>query len=243
LYFFPLPHGHGSFLPIFVTKCIIVARPGDVLRMLFDDLRVRWEEALSQRWPCTACGSIRVWHDGKRLRKASMHDETHVEFIASIPARRLKCGDCRARWTRAPERVPSRAHYQACVVAHAIAMMQHAPESSTREIARAHCCHRRTLDRWIERVAALAEPAALAAEVAAAATAPVLPDVPTELAGGRTRTRAQLLRAFVVLALVEALASLRGLEPPALAHAAALIARIPASAPSPQSRADPRSSV
>lgn len=211
--------------------------------MLPEDLRSRWDVALSAREPCVECASTRVWHNGTRLRKASLLGETGVEFFPVVPVRRLRCRDCRARWAGTPERVPSRAHYQPCVVARAIATLEREPDETTSEIARAHGCHRRTLGRWIERVADLAEPPLLGAAVAAEACAPVLPEVPTEIrrVTGSAQMRAQLLRALVVLALLEALASLRGLEPPALAHAAVLVSRMPVSARGLRIRGDPRS--
>lgn len=213
--------------------------------MLLEDLQRCWYLALSARDPCRKCASTRVWHNGGRTRKASLLSEAGVAFVAAIPVRRLKCRDCRARWSRTPERVPSRAHYQPCVVTLAITLLGREPEETVSEIARAHGCHRRTLGRWIRRVAELADPAVLGAAVVVEACAPVLPDLPTDIrrATGSVQTRAQLLRALVVLVLLEALASLRGLEPPALAHAAALVPRVPASAPSPRIRGDPRSST
>jgi hypothetical protein len=59
----------------------------------------------------------------------------------------------------------------------------------------------------------------------------------------RHATRHHLRALLAVLALLEALASLRGVEPPALAHAAELVATMPANAPGPKSRGDPRSHV
>lgn len=122
-------------------------------------------------------------------------------------------------------------------------MVAQRPDLTLAAIARVVGCHRRTLARWVERVAAIAQPATLAASIVAEADAPVLPTVPTEVhrASRSARSRDVLLRALVILALLEALASFRGLEPPALAHAAALVARIPADAPSPRIRGDPRS--
>jgi transposase-like protein len=211
--------------------------------MLLVELRVRWQQALSHRGLCAACGSGRVWHDGHRARKASLRVIEQVEFVPEIPLRRLRCRDCKAHWFHPPEGITSRAHYQPCVVAHALAAMSAEPAASTAEIAAAHGCHRRTLGRWIERVAAIAEPAVLASAVVHEADAPVLPAIPTEVARPTAPppTLARLRRALQVLALLEALASLRGLEPPALAHAGALVPRIPASAQCPRIRGDPPS--
>lgn len=215
-----------------------------------DALHARWSAALSHRGACPGCASDRVWHDGRGDRKASLLFGRRVDFVGDVARRRLRCRDCRGRWIHRPDRVTSRAHYQPCVVAHAIAATKQTPAASMTAIARAYGCHRRTLGRWIARVAKLAEPAALAAALIAEVETPVLPAIPTEVERPRVsaRTVAQTLRALTILALLEALASFRGLEPPALAHADALLstlvvspASIPANAPTPRSRGDPRS--
>jgi transposase-like protein len=243
LYFLPLPQGHGSFLPGIAGKYTIAARSGEDSTMSLEQLRARWTEGLSHRGRCIRCGSGRVRHDGVRRRKASLQLDDGVAFVPDVPERRLRCGACPQRWFHPPEGITSRAHYQPCVVAHALGAMSAEPAASTAEIAAAHGCHRRTLGRWIERVAAIAEPALLASAVVHEADAPVLPVIPTEVVRPTAppRTLARLLRALQVLALLEALASLRGLEPPALAHAAALVPRIPASAQCPRIRGDPPS--
>ena len=222
---------------------MLVAQRRNVFGMLSASLRGRWEQSLSARGLCPRCGYGGVWFNGIRLRKASVLDGANVHFADSVPVRRLKCGRCRARWSRPPDRVPSRAHYQPCVVSHALATLHESPEVPAAEIADAHGCHRRTLVRWIDRVADLAEPTQLAAALVAEADAPVLPALPTDVQrpGASARTLAKLLRAVTILALFEALASLRGLEPPALAHAAALVISMPAFAQRPRKRGDPDS--
>lgn len=187
---------------------------------------------------------MRVWFGGTRTRKASIMLEGRTAYIADVPQRRLGCRDCDARWTRAAEGISTRAHYQPCVVAHALATLQEESELTAAEIAGAHGCHPRTLGRWIDRVADIADPRDLGAAVVAQADAPVLPVIAKEIARpGGAHAHKQLVRALAVLALLEALASLRGLEPPALAHAAELVATMPANAPGPRSRGDPRSHV
>lgn len=75
--------------------------------------------------------------EGMRKRKATLLDEG---FVADIPARRFKCPVCGLSWTRAPEGVPSRAHYQPCVVSHALERMAAEPETTAAEIAEAAGC-------------------------------------------------------------------------------------------------------
>jgi hypothetical protein len=244
LYFLPLPQGHVWFRPIFATKFIFAATLSDVSWMSLEELRACWERALAHRGHCKRCNGARIWHIGTRVRKASILLEDKIEFVPDVPERRLECGDCELKWTQPPDRISSRAHYQPCVVAHALAMMEAESEMTAVEIAGAPGCHPRTLGRWVNRVADIADPRDLGAAIVAQADAPVLPAIPTEVARpGGAHAHERLVCALAVLALLEALASLRGLEPPALAHAAELIATIPANAPGPRSRGDPRSHV
>ena len=152
-----------------------------------------------------------------------MLDDDRAVFVYDVPVRKLQCGDCRARWTHLPDGLTGRVHYQACVVSRAVTrtVLDDAPRA---EIARDHGCHPRTLGRWVARVAAIASPARLARVLLAAAGAPVLP---APLVVSRPSRSARLMalgtRAVAVLALLEALASLHGLAPPALAHAGWLV--------------------
>jgi hypothetical protein len=187
---------------------------------------------------------MRVWFGGMRTRKATIMLEGRAAYIPDVPERRLRCRDCDARWARAAEGISTRAHYQPCVVAHALATLQEESELTAAEIADAHGCHPRTLGRWIDRVADLADPRALGAAVVAEGDERVLAGLPAEVKRpGGIHAHQRLVRALAVLALLEALASLRGVEPPALAHAAELVATMPANAPGPKSRGDPRSHV
>jgi transposase-like protein len=188
------------------------------------ELRARWQAALSLRGRCPHCGSKRVWHNGIRRRKVTLWEGGRAVFIADVPVRRLRCGACLGRWSRGPERVVTRGLYQPCVVAAAV--MAHVLERGVRQRERAqrYGCHRRTLERWVARVAGLCDPGLLARELAAQAQSPELPPPPGP---GRPRRSAALQalgqRAVWVLGLLEALASLAGLTPPGLAHAACLM--------------------
>jgi hypothetical protein len=167
--------------------------------------------------------------------------DARTEFLDEIPVRRLRCGACGKRWCRAPDGIVSRAHYQPCVVAAAVAA-DALDERPTTEIAREHGCHRRTVARWIERVAAAAEPAVLSEQLLAEAEAPVLPAPPPSIPARRSaRLYALCVRAVWVLALLEALCSLRGLVPPGLRHVRQLVPSdrrkiIPADAPPTENR-------
>jgi transposase-like protein len=183
-------------------------------------LRARWQQALSWRGPCPHCRSKRVWHNGIRHRKANIRQGYQTVYIHSIPVRRLRCGDCVRRWSRPPERVPTRSQYQPCVVAPAVTATVLEVGSSDTEVAKTYGCHRRTLLRWVARVAQVGDPGQLARRLLAESDSPQLPAPPPQ---HRSRRSAGLValgqRAVEVLALLEALGSLFGLEPPGLAHA------------------------
>jgi transposase-like protein len=192
--------------------------------MWLDELRARWRAALAQRGDCPRCHSPRVWHNGIRWRKASLRQGDQTVFIHDVPVRRLRCGDCERRWSAAPEGVATRAHYQPCVVAPAVAAEVLDAGASQSQVARAYGCCRRTLWRWVGRVATLAEPAVLARRLAAEAQTPEMPAPPPQVKARRSPAGMALgQRAVWVLALLEALASLAGLTPPGLVHAARFV--------------------
>jgi transposase-like protein len=188
-------------------------------------LRKRWAEQLEERPACPHGCPGRVWHNGHRLRSATIREDEQSVFVPEAPERQKRCSVCHASWTHRPEGITSRAHYQPCVVSHALGELGRDAGATTSTLAGEIGCVPSTLRRWAARVAALAEPAALASAIVEQAGEPVLPAVPTELASPQrsARLRALFVRALAVLVLLEALASLRGLAPPALAHAPKLL--------------------
>jgi hypothetical protein len=192
--------------------------------MSINERKERWKAALSQRGRCPQCDGERVWHNGLRRRKATLREGEQTVFVADIPVRRLRCGDCRKRWSRAPEGVVSRAHYQPCVVAEAVTGDVLDVEASDAAVAKEHGCHRRTILRWVVRVAHAAEPAALMRLLLKESDAPVIPTPPPTVRPRRSVSLFALSqRAVQVLCLLEALCSLRGLPPPGLLHAARFV--------------------
>lgn len=150
-----------------------------------------------------------------------MLDGDRAVYVEDVPVRRLRCGGCKARWSRAPEQVESRAHYQPAVVAHAVARV--VVDGGPSAVAETIGCDRGTLSRWVERVAKVAEPARLSRVLLEVADQPVLPALPTARTSRSARLTRLGARAIAVLALLEVLASLHGLAPPGLAHAAMLV--------------------
>lgn len=177
------------------------------------------ESESNERGRCPRCQGLRVWHNGLRWRKASVRREGETVYLTDVPVRRLCCGDCRCRWSRTSEPVVTRAHYQPCVVAAAVAaqVMEEGPREEQR--AQEYGCHRRTLQRFVERVARMAEPAQLVRrllQVSGSATVPR----PAPVRRRRSAALEQMgQRAVWVLALLDALASWLGLGMPGLAHA------------------------
>lgn len=157
-----------------------------------------------------------MWRNGSRRRTATVLDGDRAAYVCDVPVRRLRCGCCGARWSRAPERVENRGHYQPCVVAQAVARV--VVDGGPTAVAREHGCDRGTLGRWVERVAAVEEPARLARVLVQVADQPVLPALPTPRASRSARLTAVGARAIAVLAMLEALASWHGLPPPGLLH-------------------------
>jgi transposase-like protein len=188
--------------------------------MTLDELKERWTQQLSHRGRCLQCDSERVWYNGIRLRKATLREGEQSVFVADIPVRRLLCGDCSARWSQAPTGVPWRAHYQPCVVSEAVVTDVLDGNVCDATVAKEHGCHRRTLLRWVERVARLWEPAELMRRVLLESETPVLPAAPPAVRPRRSAAlRALGQRALWVLFLLEVLTSLVGLSPPGLSHA------------------------
>jgi transposase-like protein len=198
--------------------------------MWLEELRRRWAEALAHRGRCPRCGGDRVWHNGIRRRKATVFDGDRAVYVDDVPVRRLRCGCCGARWSRTPEQIESRGHYQPAVVARAVARV--VVDGGPTVVADEHGCDRGTLGRWIERVAKSAEPAQLSRVLVAAADQPVLPALPTARKSRSARLTSLGVRAIAVLALLEALASLHGLAPPGLAHAHKFVPAVAAPASS-----------
>ena len=189
--------------------------------MSLDELKERWKQALFYRGRCLLCASERVWYNGIRLRTASLRDGDKTVFVAEIPVRRLFCGDCSARWSHAPEGIATRAHYQPCVVAEAVVTAVLEEQVCDATVAQEHGCHRRSVLRFVERVAHVAEPAELMSLVLLVSGVPVLPSPPPVV---RPRRSAALMalgqRAVCVLGLLEVLSSLFELSPTGLLHAA-----------------------
>lgn len=185
-----------------------------------EDLKERWAQALKRRCPCPRCQSRRVWRNGVRWRKASLRHGDQTVYLAEVPVRRLRCALCGHRFSVSPPEVPWRAHYQPCVVGAAVLADALEGGGSPAQVAQEYGCARRTLQRWVHRVAGLAAPWELSRRLAQQAPAQAVPSLPAPVKPRRSASRHQVAqRAAWVLVLLEALGSLLGLQPPGLGHA------------------------
>jgi len=182
-----------------------------------------WAAAKSWSLPaqCIHCHGSRLgWKDCSRTRSLSAWLEGLLVFVDEIPVRRVHCRDCRSSWTLQPPGVLPRKHYQPCVAAQAVSQVVAEPGASQRQVAEELGCSRRQVGRWVDWVGSLASPDDLQARVVEEADAPVVVDQPTlakrcrqAYTGAR---QAVLERAARVLALLEVLGCIWGLEPPGL---------------------------
>jgi len=170
---------------------------------------------------CICCSGIRLgWKDRSRTRSATLLHEGHSEYLDEIPVLRVRCLDCGKNWTLQPPGILSRKHYQPCVATQAVSLVVAEPGASQRQVAEEVGCSRRQVGRWIGWVGSLASPDDLQARVVEEADAPVMVDQPPLARRCRqaytAARQAVLARAARVLALLEVLGCVWGLEPPGL---------------------------
>jgi hypothetical protein len=89
--------------------------------------------------------------------------EDEVVYMTDILCRRIKCGnpECKKSWTIRPSGLMPRRHYQLCIVSHGTSRFLFDPQATLSSVAQAHCCSRRTIGRWLNWIAELADPANL----------------------------------------------------------------------------------
>ncbi len=181
--------------------------------------------AAVERWSlpvqCPRChGSRQSWKDRSRLRSLSAWRGGSMAYVDEAPVGRVKCLDCGKCWTLQAPGVLPRKHYQPCVVAEAVSRVLYEPGASQRQVAAEMGCSRRQVGRWLDWVSSMVSPDDLQARVVEEADAPVVVDQPPLARRCRqayTSARQVVLeRAARVLALLEVLGCVWGLEPPGL---------------------------
>lgn len=167
--------------------------------------------------PSCACAEPRVVRDSLRRRSASVRTDAGVTFVPDLVYVRLRCSTCRTSWMRRPPGVLPRRHYLPCVVGDAVAALT-IEGATTAETSRQLGVDRRTLRRWVEWTAHVADPALLQRELLDATDEPIVVPPPAETLRREPRgTRMSVqARAAHVLALCVALASALELAPPEL---------------------------
>jgi len=186
-------------------------------------LKERFVEAVD-RLPlpgcCVFCDGIRVRWKERRCRTATVLFEGQAIYVTDIPTCRVLCLDCSRSWTlQAPGLLP-RKHYQPCVVAKATADYLFDPSASQQAVADQYGCSRHQVGRWLSWLSELASPGALQARLVEASGEPVhlpTPEVTDLDRKAATKAgRARLVRAALVLVLLEAIGAALCLEPPGL---------------------------
>ena len=187
------------------------------------DAARKWNE-IGRKAPrpqvCPRCGSrSRQWWNGWQYRTASVREEGRTVHLPQVLQRRTRCSAClRSRLLRPAGLLPNK-HFQPCVIASAVSQHVHGGDS-LEKVAATHGCSPRQAGRWMPWTAAVADPAVLAARIVETVDAVILPavrEIAPRLRALRNEVRRLVLeRAAQVLALMEALASALGLEPPGL---------------------------
>jgi len=166
---------------------------------------------------CVYCGHPVVWWNGKRWRSATVVVDGVVAFLAGIWCPRVKCANkaCKRSWALRPEKLMPRRHYQLSVVAPA--MSRHLFEGISQErVAESFTCSRRTVSRWLNWLAEVADPSALCRRLMDACDAVVLPKVEERVGVAWQRMCGSSRRAAENLSLFEVLGVALGMAPPGL---------------------------
>lgn len=200
-------------------KSILAWIGATVAPMTLDEYRRSWERSRDVREPCPLCKSRHVWFNGVRRCKPVLLADGEAHAPGEVLKRRFKCMPCGFRWTGATAGLSRRGVFQPGVVAQAIAAVGYAAGSALDEIAQAARCHKRTLSRWVGRLAAQVDPGLVARAVLRESGEPALPALPETVRPTRsTAVGERNVRAAKSVLLLEVLAGLRGLDPPGLAH-------------------------
>jgi len=169
---------------------------------------------------CVFCDGVRVGWKQRRCRTATVLCEGQAEYVPEIPTPRVICRGCNRSWTLQPPGLLSRKHYQPCVVAQATADYLFDPSATQQAVADQYGCCRQQVGRWLSWMSELASPGQLQARLVEASGEPVhLP--PPEVAdldrkAATEAGRGRLVRAALVLVLLEAVGAALCLEPPGL---------------------------
>ena len=120
----------------------------------------RFFDTVEKPTSCIFCNCTKIYWNGQRQRTASVKSEDEVVYHADILCKRVKCASpkCKKSWTLRPPGLMPRRHYQLCVVASAASKFLFDPYATLTLVAKTHCCCRRTVGRWLQWIADIADP-------------------------------------------------------------------------------------
>jgi hypothetical protein len=120
----------------------------------------RFFETAQKPASCIFCNCTKIYWNGQRQRTASVKRGDEVVYHADIICRRVKCADpeCKKSWTLRPPGLTPRRHYQLCVVASAASKFLFDSHATLTLVAKVHRCCRRTVGRWLQWIADIADP-------------------------------------------------------------------------------------
>lgn len=123
----------------------------------------RFFETVEKPNSCIFCRCSRIYWNGQRERTASVLFGDEVAYLTDILCKRVKCAGpkCKHSWTLRPPGLMPRRHFQLCVVAHGTNKFLFEPRETLTSVADEHQCSRRTVGRWFNWIAGIADPSDL----------------------------------------------------------------------------------
>jgi hypothetical protein len=182
-----------------------------------EKLKEKWDRffaTVERPCRCIFCEHDRIYWNGQRQRSASVLIGDQVVYLPEVRCRRVKCANaqCQKSWTLRPAGLMPRRHYQLCIVAHATSKFLFHPQATLILIAATHQCSRRTVGRWLQWLAGIAQPKELIRRLSSRSKKAVI----TALGKASGSGRRTFAGAAKILCLVEALATAYGYDPPGL---------------------------
>lgn len=132
------------------------------LQKEIDKIKEQWGyffETVEKPRTCVFCEGARIYWNGQRERTASVLTGDEVVYLTDILCKRVKCAEpkCKRSWTLRPSGLMPRRHYQLCVVAHGTSKFLFEPHETLTSVADEYQCSRRTVGRWLNWIAGIAE--------------------------------------------------------------------------------------
>lgn len=123
----------------------------------------RFFETVEKPGSCIFCWCSQIYWNGQRERTASVVIGDEVAYLTGILCKRVKCAnpECKRSWTLRPPGLMPRRHYQLCVVAHGTSNCLFTAQATLTSVADEHQCSRRTVGRWLNWIAEIADPSDL----------------------------------------------------------------------------------